>query len=452
MATWQEQLGAARAKAGPLATYQETNVPPASSPPAPGWGQQLDIARARAGAPFPDSQGYNRPAIAAGVDTAAAPAPAAEPATAPAPVLRTGANAPVYGSSGPRSALDVLDPMENVRSDVSGEWRRGMANGGPAVAAGLAAREAVVSPISRAMGAMSAAVKPAGNAIGNFGTALVSGQPPAVPAAAPAPAVATTPTGDLTSFNDPDEQKIAVADVARQGGAAPAAGASPAIASGVPLIRRVTMLPDEPNPGIGTPAAADPTTSILAQLNNGTWSGMMNAHTMARRLDADRQAAVAQQQADIAGRNADTSRLGAETQEQNAVTAASRASSENAHTAAIAEGMGYDNKGKKQLSDLEDQYAKPRTDPQKKRELGDQILTMKGKDPRENQFKIAQYEEPIDPANPMAGTRKVPLMIDAQGRVQAISPPGARQARRPVARAVPGRSEEGSAQQGRVRR
>jgi hypothetical protein len=67
---------------------------------------------------------------------------------------------------------------------------------------------------------------------------------------------------------------------------------------------------------------------------------------------------------------------------------------------------------------------------------------MKGKDPRENQFKIAQYEEPIDPSNPMAGTRKVPLMIDAQGRVQAITPPGAASPQWTVARAVHGRREE----------
>jgi hypothetical protein len=221
MAAWQDQLDTVRKKAGPLSTYQETSVAAPESPPAPGWGQQMDVARARAGAPFPDSQGYKTPAIGSDVSAMGVPDsfrtanreggavwgdldheddPSMKAAIgqgiARLSALRTGANAPVYGSSGPRSALDVLDPMENVKGDIGAEWDRGMKNGGPAVAAGLAARETVVSPISRAMGAMSDVLKPIGRTIGDFGTAIFTGNTPdkaAVAGATVAPAQLRAP-------------------------------------------------------------------------------------------------------------------------------------------------------------------------------------------------------------------------------------------------------------------
>jgi hypothetical protein len=66
--------------------------------------------------------------------------------------------------------------------------------------------------------------------------------------------------------------------------------------------RAYAPTPYAPTPSL-EPIAQDPNAAILAQLNNGTWSGMMNARTMAKRLDADRAAAVAAQ-------GAETNRLG----------------------------------------------------------------------------------------------------------------------------------------------
>jgi hypothetical protein len=61
-------------------------------------------------------------------------------------------------------------------------------------------------------------------------------------------------------------------------------------------------------------------------------------------------------------------------------------------------------------------------DPALTKRLTAQRLALVGKAAQDNKFQVSQYEEPIDPANPMAGTRKIPVLIDAQGNTKFVRP------------------------------
>lgn len=57
-------------------------------------------------------------------------------------------------------------------------------------------------------------------------------------------------------------------------------------------------------------------------------------------------------------------------------------------------------------------------DPLKQKELGNQILTIQGKNPKE--WQITTREEAIDPNNPMSGTTKVPYAVNLNDPTQTI--------------------------------
>lgn len=82
-----------------------------------------------------------------------------------------------------------------------------------------------------------------------------------------------------------------------------------------------------------------------------------------------------------------------------------------------------DNQNRQAIADLSTALLAEK-DPAQRREMGNNLLLLKGKDPRENAFKVAQYEDALDPANPLAGTKKVPVIIDANGNARFVSPQG----------------------------
>jgi hypothetical protein len=61
-------------------------------------------------------------------------------------------------------------------------------------------------------------------------------------------------------------------------------------------------------------------------------------------------------------------------------------------------------------------------DPKKTKLLQQQRLAIVGKTSADTKYSVASYEEPLDPANPMAGTRKIPVVVDAQGNAKFIRP------------------------------
>lgn len=63
----------------------------------------------------------------------------------------------------------------------------------------------------------------------------------------------------------------------------------------------------------------------------------------------------------------------------------------------------------KRMQSLNEQYLAEQ-DPVKQRTLADKILTMQGKNTKD--WQITTREEPVDPANPMAGMRKVPYAVN----------------------------------------
>lgn len=164
--------------------------------------------------------------------------------------------------------------------------------------------------------------------------------------------------------------------------------------------------------GAGVP---DVNAQITALQNNGTLSGMINARTLARRTDADRANAVA-----VTNAAANTTSAGASA--TNAATTAAKAGPEIQHMSAVAQGVNFENQGKATVANLRARLAAA-TDPEERRRISDELLVNQGKDPKENAFKIAQYEDAIDPQNPLAGTRKVPVMVSATGQTTFLKPP-----------------------------
>jgi hypothetical protein len=294
---------------------------------------------------------------------------------------------------------------KNWGSNIDSEVQRGMQTGGPATAFGLGMREAVVSPVSQVIGSVQDAGKAIKNAaapVMEAGRAFTTGDAtPAAAAATPAIAKPYTPFEE----NYPGNKPIA-ADQPQQA-AQPQAAPGPVARASI-----AAPLPD-------SPAAVDSSADVLKMQNDGTWSGMINARTLAKRVDADRQAQIAAAGAEIGRYGASTQRIGAETQ---AMTG--QATAEREH--ALAQGVGFENQNKATMADLVKEL-KTSTDPEKQRQLRDNILVMHGRDPRENAFKIAQYEDAIDPQNPLAGTRKIPVMVNAQGQTTYLQPPNGQQ-------------------------
>ena len=71
----------------------------------------------------------------------------------------------------------------------------------------------------------------------------------------------------------------------------------------------------------------------------------------------------------------------------------------------------------KKMNDLNDQYLAEK-DPVKQKALGNQLLTMNGKNTKD--WQITTREEPLDPANPMLGTTKRPYAVNLNDPNQVI--------------------------------
>lgn len=71
----------------------------------------------------------------------------------------------------------------------------------------------------------------------------------------------------------------------------------------------------------------------------------------------------------------------------------------------------------KKMQALNDQYLAEQ-DPVKQKNLGNQILTMQGKNSKD--WQITTREEPLDPSNPMAGTTKRPYAVNLNDPNQVI--------------------------------
>lgn len=189
----------------------------------------------------------------------------------------------------------------------------------PNVAAGLGAatREAIVGPVSYGMEAVSNAVAPAARTTGQFFTGLTGGQPTTAAPAAPVPrqTIGGVIGGSSTT--------------------APAASPAPMLASAPAAQVRAAVNPAayaptqySPTPSLQPIPEEDPNAAIMKALNSGTWSGMMNARTLARRRDQDRAAAVQATQAETGRIGAESSRLGAMASVANASTSAARAAND----------------------------------------------------------------------------------------------------------------------------
>lgn len=81
------------------------------------------------------------------------------------------------------------------------------------------------------------------------------------------------------------------------------------------------------------------------------------------------------------------------------------------------------------LNEVSNQFMKE-TDPAKKRALGSSLKTLMGKDAVK--YQTVTREEALDPANPMAGTTKIPYAIDPETR-EAFELGGAKQTTAPPA-------------------
>ena len=94
---------------------------------------------------------------------------------------------------------------------------------------------------------------------------------------------------------------------------------------------------------------------------------------------------------------ADTSRIGAQSEaEANAVTA-----DKNRFELESARG----------IKAAQDEYLTTE-DPARRKQLSDYLVLSAGKDPEKGNYEVATREEPIDPENPMYGTRKTAFIVD----------------------------------------
>ena len=116
-------------------------------------------------------------------------------------------------------------------------------------------------------------------------------------------------------------------------------------------------------------------------------------------------------------RDKSIAQLASLTQAQSAANASTaRAGLENAQAKAVTATTQETAQTKARIGQLQDSFIKE-ADPTKRQQMQDQILTLLGKDPKQGNYQIAIQEEPIDPANPILGNRKIPYLVgtDANG-------------------------------------
>ena len=113
-----------------------------------------------------------------------------------------------------------------------------------------------------------------------------------------------------------------------------------------------------------------------------------------------------------AAKTAGTARAGLESAQAGLATAQTGLANQQTESAKQANVQTAANQ--KQLASVQAQFIAEQ-DPQKQKAMQEKILTLLGKDPKDSAYQIATQEEPIDPNNPFAGTKKVPYLINTRG-------------------------------------
>jgi hypothetical protein len=309
----------------------------------------------------------------------------------------------------------LIDPMANVRGDVASEYQRGAAIS-PATGAGMAVREAVVSPVSRAMGAVTAATAPLRNAassfMGNMGEgvrAFITGQPPAP--ATPLTAGRTAAVPSVGAARQPvtvDQQGNEVPP--QQGNNSFQVGGLTVTDNG--NLRTITG--DAPAP-VRVPAVggAQPTLSAPAPVTSvadarpgakGPLGGLMGSLTglqLIRGANNEQQRGYNDQVKAI-NTGLNVAKVGGELQKTSAET----------------EKLQQDNKNALQIQSLRSQLVSA-TDPKVKKDIENKLYALQGK--KAGNFQVVQSES-IDPAT--GQQVKTPYILDADsGEARPLIPP-----------------------------
>ena len=314
-------------------------------------------------------------------------------------------------------------PIMMAVQDVADAARRG-AQTSPEAAAGMAVREAVVAPVSRvgevvhnavkgvhnrARGVYEGAVDIASRGI-EAGRALVTGTPgPITTAAASAPVSASAPapaapgavpqTGVIrgsipSAMPQPTPANGQAANGTTAEGQPAAADGAPAATVSPHLGPRnvsISILPEEATPSLRRDPV-DPNASILASLNDGTWSGMLAARTMAKRLDADRTAAVAAQNAATARFGAETGRMGtiseAAARSLNARSGAARDAAQIALVNEQVKAQQVEIRKREQLETLNKELNDPNTTGERRKQIERELVILHGRQPVEQKSQV----------------------------------------------------------------
>lgn len=167
-------------------------------------------------------------------------------------------------------------------------------------------------------------------------------------------------------------------DVTTTPGAQPAAGG--VISAGAPR-PNVTVRYIENQPTVQGPTPVDPTMTAMNQINDGSWSGMINGKQALKRIDADRAAQVASTQAATGVANAETARIGATA---GMVNANANAAESAAKTSLTNEGVisaRYAQEQKLQQQKLSAELLDPKTTPERRKQIEATLVALHGKNP-----------------------------------------------------------------------
>jgi hypothetical protein len=292
----------------------------------------------------------------------------------------------------------ISDYVRSGADNIAGAYKEGgvgkafgtalrtMAGAVPAASA--AYDEAKTSAVGAAQPIIAAAADPVFKfAEGLTGTSAGGLAPSPAPAPAPAPAGGPAPGGGL-----PGAGIISGSSTAGPVGASPAGPQTNLAPRNVPLITAAQAADVERRAyaptvyaGAQPQAAPDPNAAIIASLNDGTWSGMINARTMAKRTDADRAAAVAATGAQSGVLNAASGRISALA---NAANAQTNAMKEQAQAGLIGEQVKSSQAEQSRRADadkLAKEMADPKTTPERRKEIERILVAVHGRNPTQPQ-------------------------------------------------------------------
>jgi hypothetical protein len=157
---------------------------------------------------------------------------------------------------------------------------------------------------------------------------------------------------------------------------------TPAVQTNLPARRvSISVAPDEEVPSLQPIAPPSATDTILGMLNDGTWSGMINARALAKRTDADRAASVAQQGADNSTANAVSGRIAANANAANAVTNAGKEQAQVGLITEQAKAAQAEAVKRQQVDALTREMVDPSTKPERRKEIERLLVAVHGKNP-----------------------------------------------------------------------